>query len=108
MDEYLKTLNNPKDQQLAQAMHQIISEALPEAQVKLSYGIVGYFQPKQICFFGINQKQIGFYPTNKPIKYFEKEIAPYLSGKTTLHFEKDIAAIPVELIQKIAIWNLKN
>jgi len=108
MDEYLQTLNDPKDQALVKKMHQIISEVLPDAEVRLSYGLVGYFQPKQICFFGINKQTIGFYPTNKPIDHFKEEIAPYLSGKTTLKFPKDESAIPVELIQRIATWNLEN
>jgi len=105
---YLQTLDSPEDKALATAMNQIISEVLPNAEVKISYGLIGYFQPKQICFFGINKQHIGFYPTNKPIKHFEKEIIPYLSGKTTLKFPKNEADIPKELIQKIALWNLEN
>ncbi|WP_338231110.1 iron chaperone [Companilactobacillus muriivasis] len=108
MDEYLQMHDDPKDQALVKKMYQIISEVLPDAEVRLSYGLVGFYQPKQICFFGINKQHIGFYPTDKPIEHFKEEIAPYLSGKTTLKFPKDEAAIPVELIQKIAVWNLKN
>lgn len=108
MDEYLATLTDPKDKILAKKMHQIISEVLPDAETRLSYGLVGYFQPKQVCFFGINKQHIGFYPTDKPIKHFEKEIAPYLSGKTTLKFSKNEEDIPVKLIQDIAVWNLNN
>jgi len=105
---YLQTLDSGKDKQLALKMHEIISEILPDAQVKISYGLVGYFQPKQICFFGINKQHIGFYPTNKPIRHFQNEIAPFLSGKTTLRFPKDESAIPKKLVQDIALWNLKN
>ncbi|ALB30053.1 iron chaperone [Companilactobacillus heilongjiangensis] len=108
MDEYLQTHDDPKDQALTRKMYQIISEVLPDAEVRLSYGLVGFYQPKQICFFGINKQHIGFYPTDKPIEHFKEEIAPYLSGKTTLKFPKDEAAIPAELIQKIAVWNLEN
>lgn len=108
MDEYLATLTDPEDKFLAKKMHRVISKVLPDAEVRLSYGLVGYYQPKQVCFFGINKQHIGFYPTNKPIKHFEKEISPYLSGKTTLRFPKSEAAIPVDLIQRIAVWNLNN
>ncbi|MFC6175293.1 iron chaperone [Companilactobacillus huachuanensis] len=108
MDEYLAKTTDPKDQVLVKRMNQIIAKVLPDAEVRLSYGLVGYFQPKQICFFGINKQTISFYPTNKPIEHFQKEIAPYLSGKTTLKFPKDVNAIPVQLIQKIAVWNLEN
>lgn len=108
MDEYLQTHDDPKDQALVKKMYQIISEVLPDAEVRLSYGLVGFYQPKQICFFGINKQHIGFYPTDKPIEHFKEEISPYLSGKTTLKFPKDESAIPVELIQKIAVWNLEN
>jgi len=105
---YLQTLDSEKDKQLTLKMHEIISEVLPDAQVKISYGLVGYFQPKQVCFFGINKQHIGFYPTDKPIKHFQNEIAPFLSGKTTLRFKKDKNEIPVQLVQKIALWNLNN
>ncbi|GEO65206.1 iron chaperone [Companilactobacillus nantensis] len=108
MDEYLATLTDPKDKILAKRMHQIISAVLPDAEVRLSYGLVGYFQPKQVCFFGINKQHIGFYPTNKPIEHFEKEIAPYLSGKTTLKFPKNEGDIPEKLVQEIAVWNLNH
>lgn len=108
LDEYLNGLNSQTDKELALAMHHIISEALPDAEVRLSYGLVGYYQPKQICFFGINQQHIGFYPTSRPIQHFQTEIAPYLSGKTTLKFKKDLRDIPSELVQKIAIWNLEQ
>lgn len=108
LSEYLKTLDNENDKLLAKTMANIISRALPDAEVRLSYGLVGYYQPKQICFFGINKKHIGFYPTDKPIDHFINEIKPYLHGKTTLQFKKDQSELPEELIQKIARWNLNN
>lgn len=108
LNDYLKTLDNENDKKLALAMYQIIATALPDADVRLSYGLVGFFQPKQICFFGINKQHIGFYPTDKPIKYFEDQIVPYLSGKTTLKFPKSVDKIPAELIKNIAQWNLHN
>ncbi|WP_125771838.1 iron chaperone [Companilactobacillus furfuricola] len=108
LDEYLQTLDNENDILLAKKMANIISQALPDAEIRLSYGLVGYFQPKQICFLGIYKNHIGFYPTNKPIDHFINEITPYLHGKTTLQFNKSVDAIPEELIQKIANWNLNN
>jgi len=108
LQQYLQTLKSPTDKALAIYMNEIITDILPAAEVKISYGLMGYFQPKQICFFGINKQHVGFYPTNKPIQQFHDEIAPYLSGKTTLRFAKDETAIPKDLIQKIALWNLNN
>jgi len=108
LNQYLKTLSSEEDKKLAIQMNKIISEALPNATVKLSYGLIGHFQPKQICFFGINKQHIGFYPTSKPIEHFRSEITPYLSGKTTLHFPKCLSAIPIDLIKEISLWNLKN
>ena len=108
LDEYLTHLDTDTDKELALQMHQIISEVLPDAEVRFSYGLIGYYQPKQVCFFGINKQHIGFYPTDKPIAHFAKEIAPYLSGKTTLKFKKDLDEIPKDLIQRIALWNLNN
>lgn len=108
LNEYLARLTSTEDKELALQMHQIISEVLPNAEVRLSYGLVGYYQPKQVCFFGINKQHIGFYPTDKPIEQFRTEIDPYLSGKTTLRFKKDKNEIPKQLVQKIALWNLNN
>lgn len=108
LDDYLQTLDNENDILLAKKMANIISHVLPNAEVRLSYGLVGYYQPKQICFFGIYKNHIGFYPTNKPIDHFINEIQPYLHGKTTLQFKKSAGAIPEKMIQKIALWNLNN
>jgi len=108
LEEYLETLDSATDKNLAIRMNKIISEVLPDAEIRISYGLLGYFQPKQICFFGINKQHIGFYPTSKPIQHFKTEIAPFLSGKTTLRFPKDESAIPVKLVQAIALWNLRN
>ncbi|WP_300559773.1 iron chaperone [Companilactobacillus sp.] len=108
LDDYLATLTNDNDKLLATKMNEIITEALPDAEIRISYGLLGYFQPKQVCFFGINKNHIGFYPTNKPIEQFQTEITPYLHGKTTLHFKKSVSDIPVDLVQNIAKWNLNN
>jgi uncharacterized protein YdhG (YjbR/CyaY superfamily) len=108
LDNYIGTLNNNDDKALARKMDEIISEALPEAEKRISYELMGYFQPKQVCFFGIMKDHIGFYPTNKPIEEFRDQIQPYLHGKTTLYFKKDAKEIPVELVQNIAKWNLNN
>lgn len=108
LNKYLATLKSDDDRALAKQMYQILVAVLPDAEVKLSYGLVGFYQPKQICFFGINKQHIGFYPTDKPIQHFKTEIAPYLSGKTTLKFQKSVDAIPEKLIQEIALWNLEH
>ncbi|AKP67996.1 iron chaperone [Companilactobacillus ginsenosidimutans] len=108
LNDYISTLDNDDDKALAKRMNEIISEALPDAQTRISYGLLGYYQPKQVCFFGINKAHVGFYPTDKPIDHFREEIQPYLHGKTTLHFKKDVDDFPVELIQNIAKWNLNN
>lgn len=108
LQEYLKNFNDPNDKLLINKMNEIITEVLPDAECRISYGLLGYYQPKQVCFFGINKNHVGFYPTYKPIEHFKNEIAPYLHGKTTLHFKKDVNEIPVELVQNIAKWNLNN
>lgn len=104
--QYLAGLENDRDRELALSMHKIICTALPDAEVKLAYGLVGYYQPKALCYFGINKRHVGFYPTNQPMAHFAKEVAPYQTGKGTLQFKKDSAAFPVELIQNIARWQL--
>ncbi|PMD73924.1 iron chaperone [Companilactobacillus nuruki] len=108
LTEYLNRLSSSEDKELAIAMNQIISDALPDAEIRISYGLLGYYQPKQVCFFGINKQHIGFYPTDKPIEHFKDEIKTYLSGKTTLKFPKDMDKVPTKLIQRIAVWNLEN
>ena len=108
VDQYMKDFDDPNDQQLIIKMDKIISEALPKASSRISYGLIGYFQPKQICFFGISKDHIGFYPTNKPIEHFQSEIKPYLHGKPTLWFKQDPNESPIGLVQEIAKWNLEN
>lgn len=108
IEKYNQGLKNSADEKLVLYMDDIISQALPKAEKRISYGLVGYYQPKAVCFFGINKNHIGFYPMDKPIAQFQMDIKPYLHGKTTLHFKKDVQEIPVELVQNIAKWNLNN
>lgn len=108
IEKYNQGLENSNDEKLVLYMDEIVSQVLPEAEKRISYGLVGYYQPKAICFFGINKNHIGFYPTDKPIAKSKTELEPYLHGKTTLHFKKDVQEIPVGLVQNIAKWNLNN
>ncbi|WGI18823.1 hypothetical protein [Latilactobacillus sakei] len=41
--QYLAGLENERDRELALSMHKIIRTALPDAEVKLAYGLVGYY-----------------------------------------------------------------
>ena len=74
IEQYNAGLTTDADRTLALAMHTILRAVLPDAEMKLAYGLVGYYQPKAVCYFGINKRHIGFYPTNQPLAHFAKAL----------------------------------
>lgn len=108
IEQYNAGLTTDADRTLALVMHTILRAVLPDAEMKLAYGLVGDYQPKAVCYFGINKRHIGFYPTNQPMAHFAKAVAPCQTGKGTLQFKKDVTALPIELIQTIASWQLEH
>ena len=61
-----------------------IKEVAPGAQERISYGIVGYFYPTRLVYFGGAARHVALYPAGDA-----KGLEKYLYGASTLRFPLD-------------------
>jgi uncharacterized protein YdhG (YjbR/CyaY superfamily) len=78
-----------------------IREAAPKAQEKISYGIVGYFYPTRLVYFGGAKKHVALYPA-----YDAKGLERYRYGKSTLRFPLD-EPLPIAKIKALVRTQVK-
>jgi uncharacterized protein YdhG (YjbR/CyaY superfamily) len=68
-------------QPLLRQLRAAIKEAAPKAEERISYGIVGYFYPTRLIYFGAAEKHVALYPAGDA-----KGLEKYLYGASTLRF----------------------
>lgn len=61
-----------------------IKDVAPKAVERISYGIVGYFYPTRLIYFGGAKKHVALYPA-----YDAKGLEKYRYGASTLRFPLD-------------------
>ena len=93
-EEIQKLLNTLKD---------TISEAIPDAEKRISWRMPTFWKKHNIIHFAAFKKHIGLYPGDKAILYFAEELKPYKTSKGAIQFPYD-SQLPLELIAKIAKW----
>ncbi|HKW69876.1 MAG TPA: DUF1801 domain-containing protein [Candidatus Dormibacteraeota bacterium] len=76
-------------------LRQVIRAAAPKATERISYGIVGYFYPTRLIFFGVHKDHIGLYPAGEA-----QGLDQYLAPKSTLRFPLD-QRLPVAKISSL-------
>ena len=72
-----------------------IKEAAPGAQERISYGIVGYFYPTRLVYFGGAARHVALYPAGDA-----KGLEKYRYGASTLRFPID-QALPLGKIKAL-------
>ncbi len=99
IDEYIAQF--PSDvQAIMQKLRQVIRQAAPQAEERISYGMPGFYQRGMLVWFGGHKKYIGFYPTGEGVENFQKDLAAYEMTKGAVHFPLD-EPMPYDLITKI-------
>jgi len=68
-------------QPLLRQLRAAIKKAAPKAEERISYGIVGYFYPTRLIYFGGAEKHVALYPAGDA-----KGLEKYLYGASTLRF----------------------
>ena len=106
-DEYISQF--PKDvQKILNEVRAVIQKAAPDAEEKISYGIVGYkYRGKPLIYFGGYDKHIGLYATPSGHAAFEKELSKYKQGKGSVQFPLD-EPMPLQLIQSIVEYRMEK
>ena len=79
-DAYIAS--QPKDvQPHLKQLRAAIKAVAPKAEERISYGIVGYFYPTRLIYFGGGKKHVALYPA-----YDAKGLEKYRYGASTLRF----------------------
>ena len=106
IDEYIKGF--PKEvQDRLQKLREIIKEAAPDAEEKISYGIPTFTLKGNLVHFAAYKKHIGFYPTPSGVEKFKNEISVYVWSKGAVQFPLD-KPVPYELIREIVAFRVKE
>jgi len=79
-----------------------IKEAAPRAEERISYGIVGYFYPTRLVYFGGARNHVALYPA-----YDAKGLEKYRYGASTLRFPLD-EPLPLAKIKALVRARVKE
>ena len=80
----------------------LIRRLAPKAEERISYGIVGYFYPTRMIYFGGHAKHVALYPAGDA-----KGLEKYLYGASTLRFPLD-EPLPVAKIETLVRSRVKE
>ncbi|MGO4531739.1 iron chaperone [Paenibacillus sp. 2TAF8] len=106
VDEYIDAF--PTDVQLKlQMLRQIIRDAAPLAEEKISYKMPTYAQHGNLVHFAAYTKHIGFYPAPSGILAFKEQLSRYKGAKGSVQFPLD-EPLPENLIREIVEFRVKE
>ena len=100
IDEYISGYTGEVAERLIK-LRQAISEAVPDAQEKMSWQMPTFFLYGNLVHFAVQKNHIGFYPAPSAIERFEKELRGYKTSKGAVQFPLD-APLPYELVAEIS------
>lgn len=110
IDEYIRQFP-PETQLVLNELRQLISEAAPQAQEKISYQMPTFYLKGNLIHFAAYKNHIGFYPAPSGIAAFQKELSTYKGAKGSVQFPLN-KPLPLDLIREIVEFrvneNLKN
>nr|WP_154892960.1 DUF1801 domain-containing protein [Paenibacillus xylanexedens] len=106
VDEYISGFA-PDVQVRLQALRQIIREAAPNAEEKISYQMPTYALHGNLVHFAAYKNHIGFYPAPSGIEAFRDELSVYKGAKGSVQFPLN-QPLPEELIRRIVGFRVKE
>ena len=91
---------------ILEKIRQLVREAAPNAQERISYGMPAFFEEGALVYFAAFKKHIGFFP---PVRdpALSAELAPFAGPKGNLQFPLD-KPMPHALITRIVEARLKE
>lgn len=95
----------PEVQQILNTLRKMVKEIAPEAEERISYGMLGYYYHGPLVYFAAHRNHIGFYPTPSGIEAFEKELAEYRNAKGSVQFPYK-KPMPYDLMRRIIEYRL--
>jgi Uncharacterized conserved protein len=99
IDEYIAQFSE-EVQHILNTLRQVIREAAPEADEKISYQMPTFVLYGNLVHFAAYKNHIGFYPTPSGINEFKEELSKYKGAKGSVQFPIE-ESLPYELISRI-------
>lgn len=99
IDEYISQFS-PEVQEKLKKLRQVIKNAAPEAQEKISWQMPTFALHGNLVHFAAHKKHIGLYPGASGIEAFKHELSAYKSSKGAVQFLLD-KPLPYELVGRI-------
>lgn len=99
IDKYISTFP-PDIQEILKRLREVIKEAAPAAEEKISYQMPTFALHGNLVHFAAHKNHIGFYPTPSGITAFEHELSAFKGAKGSVQFPIE-KPLPYELISKI-------
>ena len=110
IDDYITQFPN-NIQELLRELRQVIKEAAPEAEEKISYQMPTFYLFGNLVHFAVCKNHIGFYPAPSGIERFKSELAEYKGAKGSVQFPIN-KPLPFNIISEIVKYraneNLKK
>ena len=104
VDDYIAAL--PGGQRVVlETVRQVVHEAVPLAQERMSYQMPGFWQGEMLLWFAATRRHLGVYPTADGVLAFADRFAGYDTSKGTIRIPW-AQPIPCELIAEIAAFRL--
>ncbi len=101
IEEYILCQDAEKQPDL-HLLQQILRQALPEAEERISWSMPTYWKSHNILHFAASKSHIGFYPGPEAVETFKEELKDYKTDKGTIRIP--YGKIDSELVTKIAQW----
>ncbi|MBI3956621.1 MAG: DUF1801 domain-containing protein [Candidatus Kerfeldbacteria bacterium] len=99
VDAYIAKASKPS-QAMLKTIRAAIKTAAPQAEEKISYGIVGYFRHGRLVSFGAFENHISFYGWGRVMKTLAKQVKRYQTSVGTLQFPIG-STVPTALITRL-------
>lgn len=106
IDEYISQFSE-ETQQILLRIRQVIREAAPAAEEKISYQMPTFYLNGNLVHFAAFKNHIGLYPAPSGISEFCDELSVYKGAKGSVRFPLN-APIPYELIKRIVEFRVKE
>ena len=84
-------------------IREILRNALPDAEERISWSMPTYWKGRNIIHFAASKKHLGIYPGDEATAAFAEDLADFDVSKGTIRLPYD-QPLPEELIKKIAKW----
>lgn len=94
-------------QERLNALRALITETVPEAAEKISWGMPTYTLRGNLIHFAAQKHHIGLYPGPDAVVAFADRLAEYKTSKGAIQLPND-KPLPLDLVRDIVAYNVKN